>query len=538
MDSEKISERSRININTYRLVSYVLVALMIACGATTIADIASRFNPGWQPRYLAFICFLVAIDRLYTYRRFRDWMFLSKEWLIRFGSQWITIVALTKLTVGLSHGLDAFLAEIPLWRQDLFAYFFDNELIFALALVVIVWIVCGNFAGLLEEIGPEQIDAPGEIFGLQQRPLARKRLMAQFFSIGSVLVILTALGRLDLRSTSYPQTHAFFAELPALAAGGASTLLYFMLGLALLSQTQFITLHVRWNTQRIPVNSKLARHWAVYSVLFFGLVALVVSLLPTSYSINPILLLSYAINMVLFAIVSIGQVVLYIYLYLLGLLFSLFGKEPPAQNANEPPLELPTLPPDAAAAMGPGPDWWEIIKSLAFWVIFLGILVYSIRQYLGQHEEVLAKLRKLPGWNFLTQAWRWLRTMFDHARREVIRAVDAVRESARRATARENFWGGGFLNPRKLDPRQRIYFYYLALIRRGGENGLTRSLSQTPYEYAATLETALPDTGEDIDSLTEAFIEARYTRQPVELEKANLVERTWERIRKALRGKR
>ena len=50
-----------------------------------------------------------------------------------------------------------------------------------------------------------------------------------------------------------------------------------------------------------------------------------------------------------------------------------------------------------------------------------------------------------------------------------------------------------------MDPRRQIYFYYLAMIRRGGEQGIPRQPSQTPSEYAAHLEKELPDAVQDIE---------------------------------------
>ena len=108
---------------------------------------------------------------------------------------------------------------------------------------------------------------------------------------------------------------------------------------------------------------------------------------------------------------------------------------------------------------------------------------------------------------------------------------------ARRAGKKETNWPR-FINPRRLDPRQRVYFFYQALIRRGNESGLARGLSQTPYEYASTLDDALPDVGEDVDAMTEAFVEARYTPQIVEEGKASLVKTYWGHIRRALRSRR
>ena len=87
-------------------------------------------------------------------------------------------------------------------------------------------------------------------------------------------------------------------------------------------------------------------------------------------------------------------------------------------------------------------------------------------------------------------------------------------------------------------PDHRIYFFYLAFIRRAGQSGLPRSSHQTPEEYAATLQGALPESAADINALTQAFSAARYSREPVEKEQSQRVEGIWSRVRKALRGKR
>lgn len=531
----EIPSATRTQRDVYRLISYGLVALMMACSAYTLVNILDRFTPTWQPNYLIGLCTLVAIDRLYTYRRFSDWMVLSQEWLIRYGTEWIILLALAKLVVGFSHGIPAFWDEIQHWPLDMGAYFFTNELLFALAIIMLVWVFSGSFAEQLEEIGP-YMRHPDDGWGMPGAGAARRRLINLFFSIGFFLVVLTALGRLDLRAALYQNTYSFYQEIPVLSGGGASTLLYFMLGLALLSQTQFIALHTRWDRQHVQVRAGLARRWALYSVAFLFLVMLIVSLLPTSYSISPILMLGYLIELILYAFASLGRMLLFLYMYLLSLIFSLFGKDPPVNDNAATPFELPEAPNSAPHAIAGGPSWVEVLKSLLFWAVFLGVLYVSARQFLGQHQEVLQRLRRLPGLGWLIQAWEWLRDFFTQVRQEVSTALAARRANAQHAVPPERSFFG-FMNLRGLDPRQRVYYYYLALVRRGGENGLTRDPSQTPYEYAATLESALPSIDGEIDALTEAFVDARYSPRQVAPEQASLVERTWARIRKALRGR-
>ena len=74
------------------------------------------------------------------------------------------------------------------------------------------------------------------------------------------------------------------------------------------------------------------------------------------------------------------------------------------------------------------------------------------------------------------------------------------------------------------------------MTRRGSDYGLPRRGAQTPYEYAATLEDALPDADKDVASLTDAFVEARYSPRDVDENQAGIVRRYLERVRSALRS--
>jgi hypothetical protein len=102
-----------------------------------------------------------------------------------------------------------------------------------------------------------------------------------------------------------------------------------------------------------------------------------------------------------------------------------------------------------------------------------------------------------------------------------------------RPPARSSDWS--FINPRRLDPRQKIIFYYLALVRRANEAGLPRKDGQTPYEYAHTLTSSLEEGKDGVEALTESFVEARYSRHDIPLKEARRIESIWETIRRVLR---
>jgi hypothetical protein len=516
MSLQDFPEETRINERIFRFVSYTLVALMLAAASMTLAQLITRLFFDWNPWYLGLICFGVALDRQYTYRTFKKLLLFSSEWVISFGSHLVIIALLVKVIVGVSHGLASFLVEIPLWRRGFVDYFLNIEFVSVLAIAMLTWFISGYFAELLDEMGLDQAlimrDVMAPVHG-NQRP-ARDRLRAFVFGLGSGLVVITALIRVDVRAIFEGSTQLNIFDMPSLAGGGWSTLLYFMLGLALLSQTQFISLNTRWSLQRVPVHRKLAGQWALYSVLFLLIVAVMVSVLPTSYSLGFLSVLNYVIDFVVQIFVFIFQLIFAGLMFLVSLPFLLMGREPPVEAGTPEVPELPEPPLDLPAGMANAPiPWMELLKSLLFWSVFLAILIFSLVHYLRLHREILERLRKIPGWKLLEQFWRWLRGFFGGVNQRVAGLVRAGRDRIRLRRRDSGFDGiGNFLSLRNLTPRQRVYFFYYALIRRGGESGLARRGSQTPLEYASTLEDALPTVDEDVESITDAFLEARYSR--------------------------
>jgi hypothetical protein len=182
-------------------------------------------------------------------------------------------------------------------------------------------------------------------------------------------------------------------------------------------------------------------------------------------------------------------------------------------------------------------SWWALLRAILSWSLLLGLLGFSLVFFLRQHSELAQKLIKLPGGRWLVTILNWLVSLFGGIRKGISSAVQAgLRRLRERSGLEAPGASGGFLSLRRLNARQRVYYFYLALVRRGREHGLGRAPSQTPYEYASVLEPVLPAVDEDIETLTDSFIEARYSRHDVPPEKAGQVKRVWERIRQSLRG--
>ncbi len=534
-------ESSRFNERTHRAVSAALISLMMASAGITVAQFGHQISPDWNGWYLSVIGLLIALERFYSHRALTKLSNFSREWFVLVSTQWVVNLMVIKLIVTLSNGLNALLDEIPLWQKSFWETFFEPAYIIAIIFAILVWILVGILAELLDAMGLDSALIAREVLASvsQEQGPPRQRLMATVFAIGGGLMFLTAAGRVDARALFANQTDIFNSDLSSLEGGGAGTLLYFLFGLALLSQAQYITLNTRWFLQGVPVSRSIPKNWAIYSGGFLFLLVLIVSFLPTNYSLGLLSVLGYLLDIFIGIVLLIVGVIMGIFGFLIALPFLLFGMDSPIAlpNVATPPLVVPT-PPPVITESTPLP-WLDLLKSLLFWGVFLGVIGYSVAQYLRQHEEILASWRKIPGWKLVVSFLNWIASIFGNLNRGVSNVIKAGRARLGSQGASTNIRGfSRFTILRNLSPRQKIFFYYHALLRRGDETGLARQKSQTPEEYAATLEHSLPNIEDEIASLTDAFNQARYSRHPVETEDAATVKSYWEQIRQVFRGRR
>ena len=534
------AEGSRFNERAHRLISAVLVSLMMASAGITVAQFGHQIVPGWDGWYLAVIGLLISLERFYSHRTLKKLTSFSREWFVLISTQWVVNLIVIKLIVTLSSGFNTLMSEIPRWEQSFADAFFESSYIVAIMFAMLVWIFVGIITELLEAMGLNSALIAREVIAsvAQEQGPPRQRLMATVFAIGGGLMFITAMGRVDSRALFANEPGVLQTDLSPLAAGGAGTLLYFLFGLALLSQAQYITLNTRWFLQGVPVSRSITASWAIYSIGFLIIILLVVSILPTNYSLGLLSVLGYLIDIVLGIFILLAGIIMAIISFIVSLPFLLFGLgKPVTLPAISTPVPVATPPPFVAQST-PLP-WVDLLKSLLFWGVFLGVIGYSVAQYLRQHEEILASLRKIPGWKLLVGFWSWITGLFKGFNQRVSHVIKTGRARLRPQGDTINIRGfSRFTRLRNLTPRQKVFFYYHALLRRGEETKLPRQSSQTPEEYAETLERSLPMVEDEIASLTESFNKARYSDQPIETKMAGIVRSYWEKIRQVFRGRR
>ncbi len=520
-------ESFQVNEKFGLLASHCLIALMMVCLAISIQHLAQRFVPDWQPGYIPWLAFLVSIEAMHSRRLVRRESDLITSRLVYRIIEWVVIALLVKLILSLSRGIDQLGIELVLWREDFLINFFDGEYVFVLLLSFFIWSISGGYAGQLLKLEGDKflLELDIEVGIFSDRTAVRRQLAGRIFSIGMVMVLFTALVRWDYQS--------LWGSRPAPTFSLSYVMVYFLCGFGLLTLTHFAARRALWAMEHISLSRTLSRQWLAYSLIFLLVVTTLAFILPTEYSMGLLATLAYLFNL-LFAVISFLFYLLSLpFIYLLNLFFNLTNI---AENLERPspPEYFPFEPPTGGA----GPiAWWEVFRSILFWTLFLTITAYAFITFFRQNQYLLDSLRKIPGWQYLVAFWEWLSSGFARANRQTRFLAKGVMDRLRLSReADTSLRSGGFINPRRLSPRQQVVFFYLMMLRRGQESGIPRQPSQTPFEYEDRLENNLPEVDVDLKSMTDAFVEARYSQHIITPDRARHVHNYWEKIKRALRS--
>jgi hypothetical protein len=525
------------NEKAFRFISYTLVFLMMACFAMTIGILIQNAIPGWSSDIIAGITLFIVIDRLYTYKRMKSLIPFSREWALTLGAQWVVIVLFTKTLLSFANGPDSLIGDISSFTRGHLANLFNLEFVVTLSLAFLVWYVSGQFLGLLDEIGLDQKSALHEASTPVQKDIlpAHQRLVNLTLQVGIGLVIMTVVTRVNLNAM-FDQLDSSFTGLSRFSGAETGALFYFIFGFALFCLSRLISLQTRWNQEHILVASNnMARQWGMYSAFFLLILIVVVGFLSSGNNLGLFSLLGILFDFLIRTLFFIGQLIFFLLSLIFSIPFILLGLNTPFRYIL--PHTPTPLPPEllAESALPTNNPMLALIRSILLWGALLVIVGFSVARFVRQHGGLQATFRKIPIANWLFFVWQWLSKNADKTRRTLSRAIaDAWQSLVSRPEGKRLFPRPDWINLRSLEPRRQIYFFYLAMIRRGSEQGVERKSSQTPSEYAVTLERVLPSVHEEVHSITEAFVEARYSPRKINSEEANLVKAAWKRVRRAL----
>lgn len=527
----KLIEVYRSNEKLSIFTSYLLVIAMMVCIGITARLVLDRILPDRNLSFLPYYCILVSLAGIFSQRRLhRSSEMDISPWVYR-AVEWIVILVFLKLFIYAWNGFGQLLADLPRWQADFFQAFFEADFLISFVLLFTVWILSISYVeDLIDLEGDVQIIQASDLdLVVSNRSEIQSRLSSRVISTGVVLVLITTFLRLDY-STVFQGLHLGKQSL-------FHIYVYFLLGLVLLSVTQLATRRAVWAWEHIPISHSISKNWIIYSLSFLILLSLVAYILPTSYTLGLFPTLQYFFTLLFSLAYSLVLLIVIPVILFISWIMSLFGESRDVQTPLTFPEQIiPPLPDRFAAEPSP---LIAVIKSILFWGILFTVLIYAFIIYFRQNKGLWQQIQRLPAFHWIINIWQalisWAKTSLQFIP-EAIKASVKRRQVSRGMQSQKGI--GDYISLRSLNHRQRIMFYYFALLRRTRDLGAPRKLWQTPHKYVRDITQIFPDAETEIDGITNAFCEARYTQHIMDDQTARRAQKFWSRLRSSVNSKR
>lgn len=386
------------------------------------------------------------------------------------------------------------------------------------------------------------------------RPAILRSFTGRWVIGGLLMVIFAAGSRLDMPEPGF-YVPIIGQNIDRVVI--VSVIIYFLVGLALISQGQLALMRARWTLQKTPSSPSILRMWPIYALALIMMIGIISALLPLGGTFHLALIFSAIINGAFWLMLQLFGLML----GFLGLIAMLFAGEEPEEPTPtpEPIPEVTIQPPPVTEPPIQVPPW---AGGTVFWILAALLIGYAAYIYFGGRGISFAWLRQL--WEMIRLRLGTMARSFNEWQASRIQdGADATDGSTGRRRSRLLSW----LGYRGLDPDSQIRYYYLTLLEQANEAGHPRRDSETPARFAVRLDDILnrperSDEGvektsdatdgleadadlqaeernradaEAIYSLTDAFIRVRYADRHVDSEEATSMRQLWQRLRRSLR---
>ncbi len=483
----------------------LLVGAMTGALIAAFTGVGTLLVPGWAPGFLIGYCLLVAVAAQWSH-----WL-LTTRLPQSFDRHWfrgaelgalVLLGLLGDATLGGRAGGIAALATL------------DLRAAIAAVLILTAWAASTTTASEFARLGEPPERDPTYVPPLEG-------LTKRFFLGGALLLATVGLTQIEVR-------RLLDATRAPVSGPVISALIYFALGLTLLALAQHTLLGRRWQEDGVAIAAGLGGRWARFSLALMALATVVAFVLPTAYGVGLLDLLAIVVQGLLLLLTLLGFGVIGPLVWLLSALNGGTTSAVPDASAAPPPPPPPAPPPAS------GINWLDVLRWTIFAVLALALVGWLLRGWLenrGLLRNGLGRARPLAFLRaFFVALWRRLRG-YVATIVALLPTIGRGREGRQRGA--EN--GSRLRLPGARSPREQVVRYYLSLARRAAAQGLPRRPAQTPAEYAASLQPRLPEAQQELAALTDAFVEARYSRHDVSTEGSRRARGNWERVRDALR---
>lgn len=493
----------------------LVISGMVACVAAGWVSAFQFLIPGWRGGYLVLLVGLVVLETLIMEQTVGRTVGFERRWGRRVTEVILMLIILKPLTY-LQRGWEAFWQDARIWFLHPSLFLYDFDYLLGAFIVLIMWLLALELARALDELNDPYNTVEEHTLGLTD--------LKTYFTFGA-LFLLAAVGltQLDLSGKIVRLQAANVNPLTLIP------LIYIGLGLLLFGQARLALLRAGWVYEGVPVAPELVRRWGLWGLLFVGGIALMALLLPAGST-----LLGFYLFLWLGFILTVLGTVLF---YLLALLFWLvlwpfrFLLNPQSLTELSPP-EL-QVPPAPAAAATSGPPWLPYLQATLFWVVVAVVLFVLVRLYLRDRQ----RLGNGGGlWQWLIKGWRAFWERWRRVRRRVGAWWQQV--TARPVPVIQAGDLNGWERWRARNERERVRRLYRVLLERAAQAGHPRAPTATPYEYVGDLTPHVTGEEEALASLTQAFVEARYSRREFQSAEIGWLRQHLDRLRARLRTPR
>ncbi len=496
----------------FTFLNFGLVSAMLACLAFIMGKLVELLYPGWVVRGLWVLAFFIALESLVIhYTRYRYMKFIENPFLAT-AAEWVLLLLISKLFVMFQSGLVNFVPEILSWQKQFFESFFDIQYGLLLFLVLIIWVLARIFSQPMIQLEEDHDLMEQEKLGVtfNDRQDARRSLIGLIFILGFIMIGLTVMLKGNVKFVPFDKT-PFKVFIFVLLA-------YFCLAFVFMALNQYNIMRARWYFNDISVHPDLAKRWLFYTLIFIALVFILIIFLPTNFTLG----LYPALEAIFKIIIYIFGIIQFILLFPVAFIISIFNSLLGTEQTNQPvqPV-MPEFAPSDQTTTGVLP-WWDIVKSILFWLVFIGVIILAVRYYINNRKGLKDFFKSI-------RIGRWVKDIWSWAKRGFRKISQFTAETAQKGYQQvRNFFSNRERKLpslmdliQRLPPRQAVILTYWDWVRWNKEHGLPRKGSQTPIEYAIALEKRWPGISNQLDLFTGQFILARYSRQPVGREQAS-----------------
>jgi hypothetical protein len=530
------------------LIRPLLMATMLTALLVGLLSVIVEVTRDGRWYLLTFPLFFIALEGIYT----TNWLGHPRQLpLDRTSYRAAELILLIIIVRGVSwfifgEGIpdDDLLRQYLRAPQDLFL---NGPFLIAATLGIIIWRLSVSVSKTFVDLQVSEFELRFQSLPLAQRkariedqPISPGRAelvdaFVRFWLLGGLLLVV-AVGL----STLEEQTMETI--LAPLASGRANLeprllgtlLLYFIIGLWLLSQARLMQFHARWLVNNIDTDEDSRGRWQRASLTILLLVIIVAAFLPIGSTSG----LSQLINIALYWLMVIANAIIFLILLPFAMLMALLSGRGIEEAINAPPVE-PLQPPPAvdqgASFFG---ETVSMIISSGFWAFVIVVVAMALLFYLRERRETgSGNVGEAKVW--LDQFLAWLAGIWARLRGQALSLQESLilliadDSEVEQPAKKRSRWR--FLRVSGLSPRDQVRYFYLSTVRRAGDRGVKRPSAGTPSEYARDLKESWPEAEESVDDLTQAFLKARYSDRPIDEDDLPPVKDSWKSVRRQLR---